>query len=142
MRFLLDTNVLSEAVKPEPDGGLVAWLGARSMLELGISVLTLGEIRKGILLLAAGRKRDRLHQWLRAELSPQFANRILPADEAVSLAWGRLAAEGRRSGRRLPVIDGLLLATADVHGLTLVTRNERDCADRGVPVLNPWGTRA
>lgn len=142
MRFLLDTNVLSEAARPEPDVGLVAWLGERSTLELCISVLTLGEIRKGILLLATGRKRDRLHQWLRAELSRQFTDRILPVDQAVSLAWGRLAAEGRRSGRRLPVTDGLLLATADVHGLTLVTRNERDCADRGVPVLNPWGTRA
>lgn len=72
------------------------------------------------------------------ELLRQFTGRVLPVDEAVALAWGRLAAEGRRSGRPLPVVDGLLLAAAEVHDLTFVTRNDADCADRGVPVLNPW----
>lgn len=138
MRFLLDTNVLSEAARPEPDPGLARWLEAQSSLELSISVLTLGEIRKGILLLPESTKRERLHRWLRAELTRQFTDRIVPVDEAVALAWGRLSAEGRESGRRLPVIDGLLLASAAVHDLTLVTRNERDCGGRGVPVLNPW----
>ena len=138
MRFLLDTNVLSEAVRPEPDPGVVTWLEAQSTLDLSISVLTLGEIRKGIPLLADGGKHDRLHQWLRAELTRQFTDRVLPVDEAVALAWGHLDAEGRDAGRQLPVIDGLLLATAQVHDLTLVTRNERDCSDRGVAVLNPW----
>lgn len=138
MRFLLDTNVLSEAARPEPDPGLAGWLEGQSALDLSISVLTLGEIRKGILLLPEGPKREQLHEWLRTELTRQFTDRVLPVDEAVSLAWGRLTAEGRRSGRRVPVIDGLLLATAAVHGIALVTRNERDCAGRGVPVLNPW----
>lgn len=138
MRFLLDTNVLSEGVPPEADAGLVGWLGEQSALDLCISVLTLGEIRNGILLLADGRKRERLQQWLRVELTRQFTERVLPVDQAVALAWGGLAAEGRESGRPLPVIDGLLLATAAVHGLTLVTRNERDCTNRGVAVLNPW----
>lgn len=138
MRFLLDTNVLSEAARPQPDPGLVHWLDAQSTLDLCISVLTLGEIRKGVLLLAEGRKRERLHQWLRAELTRQFTDRLLPVDEGVALSWGRLAAEGRRSGRRLPVVDGLLLATADRYDLTFVTRNESDCAGRGVPVVNPW----
>ena len=138
MRFLLDTNVLSEPVRPDPDPGLVGWLEQRSSLDLCISVLTLGEVRKGILLLPDGRRRERLHQWLGAELTRQFTDRVLPVDEAVSLAWGRLAAEGRRSGRPLPVIDGLLLATAAVHGLTFVTRNDRDGSERGVPVVNPW----
>lgn len=141
MRFLLDTHVPSEAVKPEADAGLVTWLEDRSTLELCITVLAVGEIRKGILLLPAGRKRDRLHHWLRAELTRQFTDRILPVDQAVSLAWGRLAAEGQRSGRKLSVVDGLLLVAADVHGLRLVTRNEPDCAGRGVPVLNPWSVR-
>lgn len=138
MRFLLDTNVLSKAARSRPDPGLAQWLDSQSTLDLCISVLTLGEIRKGVLLLADGRKRDRLHQWLRAELTRQFTDRLLPVDEGVALSWGRLAAEGRGEGRRLPVIDGLLLATADRFDLTFVTRNERDCADRGVPVLNPW----
>lgn len=138
MRFLLDTNALSEAVKPKPDGGLVEWLAAQSALDLGISVLTLGEIRRGILLLPEGGKRERLHQWLRGELTRQFTDRVLPVDEAVALAWGGLGTEGLRAGRPLPVIDGLLLATAAVNGLTFVTRNEHDCAERGVPILNPW----
>ena len=138
MRFLLDTNALSEAVKPKPDGGLVEWLAAQSALDLGISVLTLGEIRRGILLLPESGKRERLHQWLRGELTRQFTDRVLPVDEAVALAWGGLGVEGFQAGRPLPVIDGLLLATAAVNGLTFVTRNERDCAERGVPILNPW----
>ena len=138
MRFLLDTNALSDAVKPKPDGGLVEWLAAQSALDLGISVLTLGEIRRGILLLPESGKRERLHQWLRGELTRQFTDRVLPVDEAVALAWGGLGVEGLQAGRPLPVIDGLLLATAAVNGLTFVTRNERDCAERGVPILNPW----
>lgn len=117
---------------------MASWLAEQSSLDLFISVLTLGEIRKGILLLADGRKRERLLQWLRVDLTRQFTDRVLDVDQEVALSWGRLAAQGRTKGRRLPVVDGLMLATAEVNGLTLVTRNERDCADRGVPVLNPW----
>jgi len=136
--FLLDTVVLSEPAKPLPNPGAVAWLRAQPPLELRVSVLTLGEIERGIALLASGRRRQELRVWVQTELPRQFAGRILPVDEAVARAWGRLAAEGGRGGRPLPVIDGLLLATASVHDLTLVTRNERDCAERGVPVHNPW----
>ncbi|MGH7448166.1 MAG: type II toxin-antitoxin system VapC family toxin, partial [Longimicrobiales bacterium] len=121
-----------------PHAGVVAWLEARAPLECALSVLTLGEIQKGVSLMPEGRRRDRLGEWLDTELPRQFAGRILAIDERVTLAWGRLMADGRRDGREPPVIDGLLLATADVHGVTLVTRNERDCAGRGVPILNPW----
>ncbi|HUF49623.1 MAG TPA: type II toxin-antitoxin system VapC family toxin [Longimicrobiales bacterium] len=138
MRYLLDTNVLSEAARREPNGGVVEWLEGRASLDLALSVLTLGEIRKGVALLAAGKRKRRLEDWLAVDLVRQFSGRVLPVDEAVALAWGGLAADGRASGRELPVIDGLLLATAAVHRLTLVTRHERDCAGRGVPVLNPW----
>jgi predicted nucleic acid-binding protein len=137
-RFLLDTNVLAEAAKAEPDAPVVAWLRAQSALDLAISVLTLGEIRKGVALLPPGPRRTALEHWLAVDLPRQFTGRVLPVDEAAARAWGDLAAGGRRLGRELPVIDGLLLATAAVHGLTLVTRDEADCADRGVPVLNPW----
>ncbi|HLL47007.1 MAG TPA: PIN domain-containing protein, partial [Longimicrobiaceae bacterium] len=71
-------------------------------------------------------------------LPRQFMGRLLPVDGSVALEWGRLTAEGRLAGRELPVIDGLLLATCAAHGLTLVTRNERDCGNRGIPMLNPW----
>lgn len=138
MRYLLDTNVLSEAARRVPDASVLGWMEARPALELAISVLTLGEIGMGIQLLSDGPNRERLAAWLGTDLTGQFTGRLLPVDEHVSLAWGRLMAEGRRTGRELPVIDGLLLATAVVHGLVFVTRNERGCADRGVPILNPW----
>jgi hypothetical protein len=116
----------------------VTWLREQSALDLAISVLTLGEIRKGVALLPQGARRTALERWLSTDLPRQFLGRVLPIDEPVAEAWGRLAAAGRQQGRELPVIDGLLLATAAVHGLTLATRDEADCADRGVPVLNPW----
>ena len=138
VRYLLDTNVLSEPARPSPDAGVIAWLEARTSLECAISVLTLGEIQKGVSLMPAGRRRNRLAGWLETELPRQFAGRTLTIDERVTLAWGRLMANGHRDGREPPVIDGLLLATAEVHGITFVTRNERDCAGRGVPIVNPW----
>lgn len=138
MGYLLDTNVLSEPARPKPDARVLAWLEARAPRECALSVLTLGEIQKGVSLMPEGRRRDRLGAWLAADLPRQFAGRIIAIDERVTLAWGRVMAAGRREGREPPVIDGLLLATAEVHGLTFVTRNERDCGGRGVPILNPW----
>lgn len=137
MRFLLDTNVLSEPARPRPDPRVVKWLRAQSPLDLAISVLALGEIAKDVSLLPAGTRREALAAWLASDLPRRFSGRLLPVDARVSLRWGELAAEARRTGRELPVIDGLLLATAAAHGLTLVTR-DRDCRDRGVAVLDPW----
>lgn len=139
MRYLLDTNVLSELVRPEPDARVMAWVEAQSPLDLAVSVLTLGELTKGVGLMAVGRRRAALERWVAVELASQFRGRVLPVTDAIALAWGGLAAEARRTGRSLPVIDGLLLATASVHALTLVTRNVGDCAGREVPVLDPWG---
>ncbi len=138
MRFLLDTNVISEGSRRRPDPRVAAWLQESSPLDLCISVLTVGELLTGIHSLPAGKRRDELELWLDSEVSRQFRNRILPVDDAVAREWGRLSAEGRRTGRPLPVVDGLLLGTAAWYGLTLVTRNESDCKDRGVPILNPW----
>lgn len=139
MRFLLDTNVLAEGAKPDPNPQVVEWLRAQPWLDLAISALTLGEIRRGVSLLPGGKRRAALERWLARDLPQQFLDRVLGIDDAVALEWGRLTAVGRQRGRELPVIDGLLLATAAVHGLTFVTRNERDCAHRGVPLFNPWG---
>lgn len=138
MRYLLDTNVISEGIKPRPDPKVATWLQRQPALDLALSALSYGEIRKGILLLPTSQRRQRLEKWLSTELPLQFAGRVLPIVELIALEWGRLIVEGRRKGRELPPIDGLLIATASVHGLTLVTRNERDCANRGVPILNPW----
>jgi len=136
--FLLDTMVLAEAARPEPDPNVLAWLGLHAAIDFAISALTLGEIRKGVSQLRSGPKRLALERWLQHELPAQFAERMLPVDAEVATAWGQLAADGQRRGRALPVVDGLLLATAQVHELMFVTRNLQDCADRGVPVLNPW----
>jgi len=138
LRYLLDTNVLSEPAKPRPDANVIAWLEKRTALELAISALTIGEIAQGVRMLPEGSKRERLTAWLSVDLVRHFAGRVLPVDEAVALAWGGLMAEARAERRPLAAIDGLLLATAAVHDLTLVSRNERDCVGRGVPVVNPW----
>lgn len=104
-----------------------------------LSELTLGEIEKGIEVLAADHPRSQpLRDWSRNELPREFGPRLLPLLRPTILAWGRLTAEGQRAGRPLPVIDGLLLATAQLHDLTFVTRNTRDVDSRGVPVLNPY----
>ena len=138
MRYLLDTNVISELVRPSPAASVVEWVRAQSALDLMLSVLTLGELEKGIGTLAVGARRDQLTRWARTELPTQFLGRVLSVDQEVAVAWGTLAAVAQAGGRPLPVVDGLLLATAGAHGVTLVTRNVSDCAGRGVPVLDPW----
>ena len=138
MRYLLDTNVISEPFKRSPNPGVVAWFAAQSPLDLCISVLTLGELTMGFELAPVGSRRDELHRWVTQELPRRFVGRLLMVDESVAHAWGRMSAKGRANGRELPAIDGLLLATASAHNLTFVTRNERDCADRDVAILNPW----
>jgi toxin FitB len=136
--YLLDTNIVSELVKPAPDANVVTWAQAQSALDLSLSVLSLGEIERGIGLMVPGARRMKLQQWARTEIPRQFHGRLLPVDDGVAIAWGQLAAYGQTTGRQLPVIDGLLLATAQVHALTFVTRNVTDCAGRGVPVYDPW----
>ena len=138
MRFLIDTNVVSELLRPAPSQRVVGWLNAQPPLDVALSVLTLGEIERGMTLLPAGRRRALLERWLSQDLPQQFQGRLLGVDEATAREWGRLSARAETSGRGLPVVVGLLLATAAVHGLTLVTRNESDCAARGVPIFNPW----
>jgi hypothetical protein len=137
--FLLDTCVLSDVAR-NADVGLEQWLRSQSPLDLHLSALSLGEIRKGIELLPTGKKREKLRAWLDHDLLAQFAGRLLQVTSHVALEWGRLTAVAQESGRPLPVIDGLLLATAQVHGLTLVTHNTRDVEARGVAVLDPYST--
>lgn len=138
MRYLLDTNVISEPFKRSPESRVVDWLASQSPLDLCISVLTLGELTMGFELAAAGKRREELQSWVTQDLPRRFVGRLLPVTDDIAREWGRLSADGRMRGRELPSIDGLLLATASVHQLTLVTRNERDCSGRGIPTLNPW----
>lgn len=138
MSWLLDTCVLSELVKPKPDAGLVAWVESNDEGRLYLSALTLGELAKGIARLPAGAKRNRLQNWLDRDLSERFSGRVLPIDQAAALRWGELQARAEKHGRPMPVIDGLIAATAVLHDLTIVTRNGDDMAQSGAAVLDPW----
>jgi len=138
--FLLDTNIISELVKAKPEPDVTTWIEATDETLLHLSVLTLGEIRKGIAGLPNASRRVRLEAWLDRDLVLRFAERILPIDQAVADRWGRIAAVALARKAPLPVVDGLLAATALQHNLTLVTRNTKDVAATGVPVFNPWGT--
>ncbi len=136
--FLLDTNCISEVVRVSPDQGVLSWLGAAEESVLYLSVLTLGEIRKGVASLTQSKRRTLLESWLEAELRVRFAGRILSIDAGVADRWGVLAAEVKAKGAVLSTIDGLLAATALHHNLTIVSRNIGDFAHTHVPVLNPW----
>ena len=134
MSFLVDTCVLSELVKPQPSPRVSEWFKAAPPQTLFISVLTLGEIRKGIEKLPQSRRRARIVAWLNTELPAWFEDRVLSVDAGVADEWGRLMA--RRGS--LPAIDSLIAATAIQHRLAVVTRNESDFAAAGVDLLNPW----
>lgn len=136
--FLLDTNIISELIKARPDANVIRWVESTEEALLYLSVLTLGEIRRGIAALDKAARRAQLEAWLETDLRSRFATHILPVDEAVADRWGVITGEAARRGRPIPVIDGLLAATALHHNLTFVTRNEPDVAGVGVVVFNPW----
>lgn len=135
MSYLVDTNVLSELRRKAPDPRVVAWMQRRRPGSLYLSVLTLGELRKGIESLADGEKRLQLRDWLENDLPVFFSGRVLGIDAAVAHRWGSLQAEMRRP---IPAIDSLLAAQALHASLKLVTRNEKDFAFPGLDVINPW----
>lgn len=138
--FLLDTNVLSEFGRSAipPDASVRGWVESVPPELLFTSVLTFGEIRKGIELLAPGKKRSELEQWLDADLNGWFGGNVLQITKAISERWGRLAAQMQQRGMPLGNIDGLLAATALEHDLTVATRNTRHFENLGIAILNPW----
>lgn len=135
MSYLLDTNVISELVRPKPAKVVMAWFDNIPSEALHISVLTLGEIRKGVEGLPDGVRREKLRLWLEHDLLDWFDTRILPVDSAVADRWGWLLAQ---VGRPVPSIDSLLAATALHHELRIVTRNQKDFDYPGLEVINPW----
>ena len=136
--FLLDTNVIFELIKPKPEPKVTAWIDDTVEELLFLSVLTLGEIRKSVVLLPRNARRTSLEAWLSKELPLRFSNRILGVDQEVTDRWGHLSGLTSARGVHLGVIDGLLAATAMQHDLTLVTRDTRDVGTTGVMLFNPW----
>ena len=137
MSYLLVTNVLSELRRKTPDIAVLEWFARRPASTLYLSVLTFGELRKGIEGVTDAKRRMALTDWLETDLPAFFAGRILPVDAQAADRWGRLLSA---AGRPLPAIDSLLAASAALHGLSMVTRNSRDFADLGLDVINPWVT--
>ena len=136
MSYLLDTNVISELVRLKPAKAVLAWFENIPSEALHISVLTLGEIRKGVEQMPDGARREKPRLWLEHDLADWFETRVLPIDIQVADRWGRLIAQ---MGRPVPSIDSLLAATALHHELRLVTRNQKDFDYSGLEVVNPWG---
>ena len=140
MSYLIDTNVISELIRPKPDVAVLDWFANTPDEALFLSALTLGEIRKGVERMTRSKdtqRREKLRLWLEHDLRDWFGPRILSIDSEVADHWGRLLAQ---AGRPMPAIDSLLAATALHHDLRLVTRNTRDFDYAGLEVINPWET--
>ena len=135
MKFLVDANVLSEPTRAAPDEGVIRWL-RRHEREIAVDAVILGEVRFGILLLPAGKRRKRLERWFDEGVQRLHC---LPWDAMTGLRWAELLASLRRSGRAMPIKDSLIAATALLHGLTVVTRNGGDFENAGVRIVNPFG---
>jgi predicted nucleic acid-binding protein len=135
---LLDTCVISELVKVRPKPGLLAWLKLQSNDRLFLSVMSLGEIEKGIAKCPDEKRREQLVIWLENDLTRRFQQRILPVSLQIASVWGQMTGDSERLGRSLPVVDALIAATAKVADLTVATRNTRDFERCSVRVFNPW----
>lgn len=138
MKYLLDTCLVSELVRKSPDRGVVEWITDCDEDAAYLSVITVGEIQKGISRLEQNKKRMALQKWLDLELKVRFQERILPITEEVAQTWGILLGEAESKGISVPAIDALIAATAIAHNLIVVTRNDRDILRVGVRTLNPW----
>ena len=138
MTWLLDTCAISELVKPRPKASVAAWIEGRAEDDLFLSVLTLGELEKGIAMLREPQRRASLAAWVRRDLAGRFRDRVLPIDAEIAARWGALAGMSEARGQPLPVIDGLIAATSLHHDLIVVTRNTEDLARCGARCFNPW----
>lgn len=138
MNYLLDTCVLSELIKPKPNLNVVKWISGIDERYLYISVLTIGEIHKGIEKLPESKKKDSLHKWVDFDLKERFNNKIFNIDIHVATTWGKVQAQSELTGQTLPTIDGLIACTGITHDLTIATRNIKDMKPSGVALINPW----
>ncbi len=138
MNYLLDTCVISELIKHNAERRVLGWIDTVPEDRLHLSVLTLGELHKGIARLDAGDRRRRLEKWLSDDVRKRFEGRIVTLDEEALALWGRIMGEGERRGRTWPIMDSLMAASAIAGRMTLVTRNLADVQDMGAPLFDPW----
>lgn len=136
MSYLLDTNVISELVKHTPNERVLKWIDDIYSEKLYLSVISIGEIRKGVAGIQDPRRQEKISRWLEIELPDYFEERILNIDLKVADMWGQL--QSKNKGHTLPAIDGLIAATAQVHNLALVTRNTKDFNHVSINIINPW----
>ncbi len=141
MRYLLDTNIISNIAKPSPSESLLVWMSEQNDKDLFMASLTVAEIRRGILEKPAGKRRDQLEAWFAGPDGPQalFADRVLPFDENAALIWAKLMSDGKTQGRPRSALDTIIAAVAKANDCTVVTDNERDFS--GVRVFNPLRTK-
>jgi len=138
VNYLLDTCMISELVRPAPDARVLEWISSAEENALYLSVLTIGELEKGIARLPSSARRRKIERWVREDLADRFAGRVLAVDTAVAEKWGQISGASQARGKPLPVIDALIAATGLVHGLVVATRNVSDLERCGAPCLNPW----
>ena len=138
MKYLLDTCIISELIKKTPSSKVTTWILGIDENLLFLSVLTFGEIYKGIEKIPESKKKDKLSNWINFDLRERFENRIISFDLQVATIWGRIQALSESAGKIMPTIDGQIAATGIYHGLTIVTRNTSDMEISGVPMFNPW----
>lgn len=138
MKFLLDTCVISELTKLDPNPGVLRWFAEQSELALHMAALSVGELKRGVEKLDEGKRKFFLRNWLTESVIARFDTRILPASASVCLLWGEMQAQLEKQGKPMPAIDGLIAATALRHQLTIVTRNTRDMEASGAALFNPW----
>lgn len=136
--YLLDTNVPSELIRTAPDSHVDSWVRAQDGASLYLSVITIGEFRKGLELCPESKRRRQLQDWLEQDLLSVFSGRVLPVTQAIAERWGEISGRQQTIGRQISMADGLIAATALEHGLTVVTRNLKDFSGVGVTLLDPW----
>ncbi len=142
MKYLLDTCVISEVIKPKPNKNVVAWLKNKDEKNLYLSALTFGEIEKGIEKSVDGRRKNKLRLWVEGDLKQRFEGRILPVDMQVASKWGEIQGKSEVAGKPLPSIDGLIAVTGLVNNCVVVTRNVSDMQQSSVELHNPWSGNA
>ncbi len=138
MKYLLDTCVISELIRPQPDQNVVSWMQEQSENDLYLSVLTFGEIEKGIKKATSPTKKKNLQLWVENDLKKRFEGRIIPIDLNISIAWGSIQGTAELLGKAMPAVDGLIAVSGLTHNCVVVTRNTSDMKQSSAELLNPW----